>query len=245
MLPVCSKMMSLKTGWILLCLATVSSGFEVCYENDGFKTKTLTCTHSCCGTSSYRYCCGSSSSTVGLVIGIVLGGVVLLALLIGIIVCCICCCKASPGHRGQVVTSGQQLTVISTGPNAVSGAYNAGYVPTVQSPPGTYIQPPVAMAQPPPPYSPPIGSGHPPGPWPGYPPMQGQAHTPMQSPAHPPGPAPPPMTGPARPPGRTQPPVQEQAAPRPPPAGSTAPQMGDISGHTRTDDEHVYTSLQF
>ncbi|XP_046567651.1 protein shisa-5-like [Haliotis rubra] len=163
MLSICSKMMSLKTGWILLCLASISSGYEYCYEYDGFQTKSLTCVYSCCGTSSYRYCCGSSSSSssVGVIIGIVVGVALLIALVVGIIVCCVCCCKSSPGHRGQVVTSGQQLTVISAGPNSVSGAYNAGYVHTIQSPPGTFIQPPVAMAQPPPPYSPPIGPGHP------------------------------------------------------------------------------------
>ncbi|XP_046567648.1 protein shisa-4-like [Haliotis rubra] len=129
----------MKRGWILLCLIAVSNAFETCYEYGNFRT--LTCPDSCCGTRSSRYCCPTVSFghlRAVVIGGIVTGVVLLIAAIAGIVLCCVCCCRSSQGHRGQVVTTNQQLAVVSTGTNLTPATYNAGYFNPPQPAPGPY-----------------------------------------------------------------------------------------------------------
>ncbi|XP_046374140.2 protein shisa-5-like [Haliotis rufescens] len=175
----------LKRGWILLTLTAVSYAFEVCTEYRNLRTRTLTCDDSCCGSFSSRYCCTTSISTrtrhavSNVIIGVSVGcSLILIAIIAGVVLCCVCCCRSSQGHRGRVVTTNQQLAVVSTGTNPTRAAYNAGYIYPSQPAPGTYYPQPAGMAQPPPPYSP--------GPGPVYDPTPGQAVYPAPGGAVPP-----------------------------------------------------------
>ncbi|XP_046567630.1 uncharacterized protein LOC124276031 [Haliotis rubra] len=107
------------------------------------------------------------TAAIALILGIVCTVVLTIVVIVGLVMCCVrCCCRSSQG-QGQVVTTGQPLTVITTGSNTTSGAYNAGYVYPPQPAPGTHYTQPAGTAQPPPSY--------PPGPVPAYPTETGQA----------------------------------------------------------------------
>ncbi|XP_046550092.1 uncharacterized protein LOC124259910 isoform X1 [Haliotis rubra] len=131
-------MYGVQIGCVILTLVTISCAIEVCYEKQLDGTSQLkTCAYSCCGTTYYKYCCGSSSFSstyhyayslsTGAIIGIVIGALCLIGLIVGaIICCCVCCCRSSPGQRGQVIQNQPQLTVVSGTTNA---AYTPGYGP--------------------------------------------------------------------------------------------------------------------
>ncbi|XP_067663203.1 cysteine and tyrosine-rich protein 1-like [Haliotis asinina] len=148
-----------KRGWILLFLIAVSSAYETCYENDHLRTRSLTCSDSCCGTLSSKYCCSKVSvssphSISGVIIGVVVAGVVvLIAIITGVVLCCVFCCRSPRSRRGRVVTTNQQLAVVSTGINPTPATYNAGYFNPSQPAPSPYYPQPAGTSQAPPPYS--------------------------------------------------------------------------------------------
>nr|XP_022300343.1 protein shisa-4-like [Crassostrea virginica] len=129
---------------------------------------------SCCGYSSYRYCCNYMNG--GALAGIIIGTLIGVACLIMFI---IFCCKAmnkNRGSTGRVVypNNGGNVAIVNN---------------TTQSTTGGYPQPGYSMYPTAPAYPPGSGPAYPPGSGPAYPPGTGPAYSmagPSQYPPPPP-----------------------------------------------------------
>ncbi|XP_076447989.1 uncharacterized protein LOC143284823 isoform X1 [Babylonia areolata] len=90
---------------VLFVLFTGCKGGEFCttykdYVSSGRYTYDTTyCTHGCCGTYPYEYCCATAPWLIGVIVGAVLGGIGLISL----IIVAICSCIKRQGSWGQVI----------------------------------------------------------------------------------------------------------------------------------------------